>query len=90
MIAEIVALIKKHGVTQTELIAALAKRASKAPRKAKTAQKATKTSDKRAKVAPKYRNPSDANQTWTGRGISPAWIKALKDAGKLDTALIAA
>ena len=90
VIAEIVALIKKHGVTQTELIAALAKRASKAPRKAKTAQKATKTSDKRAKVAPKYRNPSDANQTWTGRGISPAWIKALKDAGKLDTALIAA
>jgi DNA-binding protein H-NS len=90
VIAEIVALAKKHNVTLEELTAALGKSKSKAPRKAKVAQKATKTSDKRAKVAPKYRNPSDANQTWTGRGISPAWIKALKAAGALDAALIAA
>ena len=90
VIAEIVALAKKHNVTIAELTAALGKGKSKAPRKAKVTQKATKTSDKRAKVAPKYRNPSDANQTWTGRGISPAWVKALKDAGKLETSLIAA
>jgi DNA-binding protein H-NS len=90
VIAEIVALAKKHNVTIAELTAALGKSKGKAPRKAKAAQKATKTSDKRAKVAPKYRNPSDANQTWTGRGISPAWIKALKEAGTLDAALIAA
>ncbi len=89
VIAEIVALIQKHGVTQTELIAALAKRGSKAPRKAKAARSAAKTSDKRAKVAPKYRNPSDANQTWTGRGRTPVWVQALKDAGNLDSAIIA-
>jgi DNA-binding protein H-NS len=90
VIAEIVGLIQKHGVTQAELIAALAKRGSKAPRKTKAARSATKTSDKRAKVAPKYRNPSDANQTWTGRGRTPVWVQALKDAGTLNTALIAA
>ena len=88
VIAEIVALATKHNVTIAELTAALSK--GKAPRKAKTARKATKTSDKRAKVAPKYRNPSDANQTWTGRGRTPVWVQALKDAGTLDSAIIAA
>ncbi len=90
VIAEIVALAKKHNVTIAELTAALGKGKSKAPRKAKAVRSATKTSDKRTKVAPKYRNPNDAGQTWTGRGISPAWVKALKDAGTLDDALIAA
>jgi DNA-binding protein H-NS len=88
VIAEIVAMIQMYGVTQAELIAALAKRSNKTPRKSKEAKKAAKTSDKRAKVAPKYRNPSDANQTWTGRGRSPAWVQALKDAGALDGAVI--
>jgi len=29
---------------------------------------------KRGKVAPKYRNPKDASQTWTGRGRRPNWM----------------
>jgi DNA-binding protein H-NS len=29
----------------------------------------------RAVVAPKYRNPKDASQTWSGRGGQPQWIK---------------
>jgi DNA-binding protein H-NS len=29
---------------------------------------------KGSKVAPKYRNPKDASQTWTGRGRRPLWI----------------
>jgi DNA-binding protein H-NS len=29
---------------------------------------------KRGKVAPKYRNPKDASQTWTGRGRRPLWM----------------
>jgi DNA-binding protein H-NS len=57
---------------------------------AKAPRKAAKTSYKRAKVAPKYRNPTNAAQTWTGRGRTPLWVQALKDAGQLDTALIAA
>jgi DNA-binding protein H-NS len=95
VIAEIVALAKKHSVTIEELSDAMdtakRKRSAKGTRHVEKApRKTTKTSDKRAKVAPKYRNPSDANQTWTGRGISPAWIKALKEAGTLETAIIAA
>ena len=95
VIAEIVALAKKHSVTIEELSDAMdtakRKRSAKGTRHVEKApRKTTKTSDKRAKVAPKYRNPSDANQTWTGRGISPAWIKALKEAGTLETAIIVA
>ncbi len=33
------------------------------------------------KVAPKYRNPKDFSQTWTGRGVSPKWMQALINAG---------
>lgn len=33
-------------------------------------------------VAPKYRNPSDPSQTWSGRGHQPLWFaKALKTRG---------
>lgn len=36
----------------------------------------------KAAVAPKYRNPADANQTWSGRGKRPLWFaQALKKRG---------
>jgi DNA-binding protein H-NS len=34
------------------------------------------------KGAPKYANPADASQTWTGRGRQPQWIKDALAAGK--------
>lgn len=38
---------------------------------------------------PKYRNPADPEQTWTGRGRTPLWVKALEAAGgSRDDALI--
>jgi DNA-binding protein H-NS len=86
VIAEIVALAKKHNITIEELTAALGK--GKTARKAKVPT--AKASGNRAKVAPKYRHPDDATKTWTGRGKSPLWVQALKDAGILDSALIAA
>ena len=37
------------------------------------------------KVAPRYRNPKDASQTWTGRGKQPRWVvDALAKGKKLD------
>lgn len=33
---------------------------------------------KRASVAPKYRNPQNSAQTWTGRGRSPVWVAEWK------------
>ncbi|MBK8066397.1 MAG: H-NS histone family protein [Rhodanobacteraceae bacterium] len=37
--------------------------------------------DKKA-VAPKYRNPENASQTWTGRGKQPVWVRDAIAAGK--------
>ncbi len=36
----------------------------------------------RGKVAPKYANPADPSQTWTGRGRRPAWVTEALQAGK--------
>lgn len=30
----------------------------------------------------KYKNPSDASQTWTGKGRQPAWFKDALESGK--------
>ncbi len=35
----------------------------------------------KGKVAPKYRNPQNPAETWTGRGRMPLWIKTLTDKG---------
>ncbi len=40
------------------------------------------------KVAPKYRNPANLNETWTGRGKTQTWAAALKTTGTLQSALI--
>lgn len=45
------------------------------------AAKKTKAKAK-GSVAPKYRNPNDAGQTWTGRGRQPTWLVALLAEGK--------
>ena len=42
-----------------------------------------------SKVKPKYANPNDSDQTWTGRGRRPKWVEAaLKDGKNLDDLLI--
>lgn len=47
------------------------------------AKRGPKPGAKKAKVAgkPKYRNPDDASQTWTGKGRQPTWFKAATEAG---------
>lgn len=35
-----------------------------------------KTSSTRAKVLPKYRNPDNPEDTWSGRGRQPRWVQA--------------
>lgn len=42
----------------------------------------------RRKVKPKYRNPADAGQTWTGRGKRPRWYSAALAAGKKEKDLL--
>lgn len=43
-----------------------------------TSQKAQ--TSRKSKAAPKYRNPENPSETWTGRGRKPHWVhKALTD-----------
>ncbi|MEX0281142.1 MAG: H-NS family nucleoid-associated regulatory protein [Arenibacterium sp.] len=43
--------------------------------------KGRKTGAKRAKAAPKYRNPDNPSQTWTGLGRKPQWFHSAVDSG---------
>ncbi|WP_176536108.1 H-NS family nucleoid-associated regulatory protein [Thioclava sp. ES.031] len=36
----------------------------------------------RRTVPPKYANPDNASETWTGRGRKPRWVQAALDNGK--------
>ena len=48
------------------------------------------SSSKKTKGEPKYQNPANPRQTWTGRGKRPSWIKAvLAQGGSLEDMLIA-
>ena len=93
VLTKIVQMAKEAGLTASDISKAFgsgkatkATKAAKAPKAAKAAKKGALAGKK---VAPKYRNPSNAEKTWTGRGVSPTWVQELKTAGKLDSALIA-
>ena len=80
---KMLALARAEGYTISELFDGAAPAAARAPRavagaKAKPA-KARKTL---GKVAPKYRNPENADETWTGRGKQPRWLAALTGQGR--------
>ncbi|MBF0421554.1 MAG: H-NS histone family protein [Magnetococcales bacterium] len=39
-------------------------------------------SDKGIKLPPKYRNPGDPEQTWSGKGPTPKWLRELEKSGQ--------
>jgi DNA-binding protein H-NS len=84
VLAQIVKMAKDAGLTASDITKAMS---SGKPAKANKAAKKGALAGK--KVAPKYRNPANPEQTWTGRGVSPTWVQALKAAGTLNAALIA-
>lgn len=47
----------------------------------KTLTAANKAAGKRGSVAPKYRDPNDSANTWTGRGRKPKWVEAFLASG---------
>ncbi len=91
VLTKIVQMAKEAGLTASDISKALgsskATKAAKGPKAPKASKKGTLAGKK---VAPRYRNPANPEQTWTGRGVSPTWVQELKTAGTLDTALIAA
>jgi DNA-binding protein H-NS len=78
--AAIARVLKQHGWTFEELFGKqeAAPKVSKPGKVAKKAGKRTST----GKVPPKYRNPANPNETWTGRGRPPRWLAAELAAGK--------
>jgi DNA-binding protein H-NS len=49
-----------------------------------TGVQAKKSSGNKPKSAPRFRNPENPGQTWTGKGRKPEWFKAGLDAGKTE------
>ncbi len=89
---KLIALAKAEGYTVAELFGgkASAKKAAPAKKAAKkTAKKTAKKAAKKAvvrktgkKVAPKYRNPANAKELWSGRGKQPRWLAELVNKGR--------
>ena len=85
-LAQIVKLAKENAISAKDIEAAMG--SSKAKKATKAKATAKKSNLKGKSVAPKYQNPTNHAETWSGRGIAPKWIQALKAEGKLDSALI--
>ena len=70
---ELQALLKKYGLGLSDAKAALSGAKSVAGR----------STSKGRKVKPKYRNPNDDSQSWTGRGRMPRWMAELVKKGEI-------
>ena len=89
----IVSIANEYGLDVPEVVAALNRSSLKKVRgedavKKDPPSKIKKVIGQLRKVLPKYRNPENPEETWTGRGRSPAWVASLREKDKLDTALI--
>jgi DNA-binding protein H-NS len=74
--AKLRAAAKAEGYTLDELFGT--GKSAAAPRARKSATKGRKL----GKVPPKYRNPANPAETWTGRGKQPRWMATLTKKGK--------
>ena len=80
--AAVAKVLKASGWSFEELYGTGGATAAKAP-SAKPARAAKATRDRSlGKVAPKYRNPANPQETWTGRGRQPRWLAGETAAGK--------
>jgi len=71
-------LISTHSLTIEELQATRAKRAAKGEGRRSA-----------SKSPPKYRNPQDPSQTWTGKGRKPGWLlNAIQQGNSMDGMII--
>lgn len=76
---KVTALAKAEGYSIAELFGGAP---AAAPRARKAAGGARKARKSLGKVAPKYRNPANSAETWTGRGKQPRWLAAEVTKGK--------
>ncbi len=76
--AKLVAAAAAEGYSLAELFGAAARKSAGRPAKKAPARKGRKL----GKVAPKYRNPANPKETWSGRGKQPLWMAAQVKKGK--------
>ncbi len=75
--SKITKFAKAEGYTLEELFGMSGNRGAKA-----AAKPSSRAGRKLGKVAPKYRNPANPKETWSGRGKHPRWMAALIAKGK--------
>jgi len=73
-------LATAEGYSIAELFGGAA--ANSSPRAAKSSTRTTTKGRKLGKVEPKYRNPANGAETWSGRGKQPKWLAALTEQGR--------
>jgi DNA-binding protein H-NS len=78
--ARLKAAAAAEGYTIAELFGGGAASTGSEPRATKAPRAPRKTTG--VKVPPKYRNPANAEQTWTGRGKQPRWMAEEISKGK--------
>ena len=93
ILSDIVKMARDAGLTLEDITEALnqksATKTKSKPSKAIAKSKAGKPHTmKGVKLPPKYKNPVDPSQTWTGRGVDPIWVAKLRESGQLESALI--
>jgi len=71
--------VRDHGYTIEELYGTPSDLSAGVARK-KSGRKTARPSG--GKAEPKYRNPANPSETWSGRGRQPRWLGALIQAGK--------
>jgi DNA-binding protein H-NS len=76
-----VALKNKQANKRKETIAKIRELAASIDVTVEIHEGGRKTARTVTKVAVKYRHPKDPTQTWTGRGMTPKWMRALLDKG---------
>ena len=92
ILIQIIKMAKEAGLSLDEIASAYEGHKTKSSSKVRA--KPAKTNSpkphtmKGVKLPPKYRNPIDPNQTWTGRGVDPGWVAKLREAGILESALV--
>ena len=92
VLLQIVKMAKDAGLTLAEIASAYdGKKTALVNTRIKTIKSPTKLKShtmKGVKLPAKYKNPLNPNQTWTGRGVDPAWVATIREAGKLESALV--
>lgn len=72
-------IVRASGYSFQELFGTASATVASTPRKAAVKSKGPR---KGSKVEPKYRDPANAENTWSGRGKQPRWLAAYTEQGR--------